>query len=183
MAGQAQPGRRLHDLLKTEALEVEETHRIQFGHDMQTSRKNVRKYSILLAVAFAASYVYSVVDILPKGGGAYRHRCERYNEELNGGVVKEYQGRKFRIEMCGTGGDSIQSNDAIELQVFDEKGELAAMRHFVVNWNESKLERGVEYHPDHITYYDESLQYDYKKTISMPPTTLDWIRARIPLLD
>ena len=32
-------------------------------------------------------------------------------------------------------------------------------------------------------YQDDSHEHDYKKTISMPPTTLDWIRARIPLLD
>lgn len=145
---------------------------------MQTPRKNLKKY--LIAVSFAIGVCMALFFVIT--APVNYDGCDYYTEKLNGGV-KEYQGRKFKFHLCGTGGDSMQSDDVIKLQVFDEKGDLVAMRHFVVNWIDSKLERGVEYHPDHITYYDESLDYDYKKNISMPPTTLDWIRARIPLLD
>lgn len=145
----------------------------------QTVRENLKANLIILfSIAFIIyGCMALLVTILPTAYG----RCDHYNEELNGGV-KEFQGEKFKINMCGTGGDDNQSNDEIRLQVFNEKGDLAALRHFVVHWD-SNFERRIEYHPDHITYYDASLEYNYIKTISMPPTALDWIRARIPLLD
>ncbi len=97
------------------------------------------------------------------------------------GGVKEYQGRKFKVHLCGIQvGD--HEPDAIKLQVFNEKGDLLALRHFRFE-RDTSSPMMLEYHPDHITYSDESLESDYKKTITMPPTTLDWIRARIPLLD
>ena len=110
-------------------------------------------------------------------------RCDYYSKHLNG-CVKEYQGQKFKVHMCGIGAGSYSNgNDEIRLQVFNEKGKLVALRHFGVHWDSLRL-RQLEYHSDHlIIYYDDDSDDDYKKTLSMPPTTLDWIRARIPLLD
>ena len=87
--------------------------------------------------------------------------------------------------MCGTGGEDsmlLYRPDEIRLQIFNQQGDLVALRHFAVNLG-SKPGGPPEYHPDHITYFDISSKRNFEKTISMPPTALDWIRARIPLLD
>ncbi len=147
----------------------------------QTVRENLKPNLILIssiALIIYACMALFLVIIFPIEYG----RCDYYNEHLNGGV-KEFKGQKFKINMCGTGGDQLQNNDEIRLQVFNEQGELVALRHFVVNWDENNFPNVLEYHSDHIVYFDRSAEEDFKKTIHMPPTALDWIRARIPLLD
>ena len=93
----------------------------------------------------------------------------------NGGII----GKLTKTDI-GNAPDSYV-DEKIRLQIFNEKGDLVALRHFAVN-RDSNPRGELEYHPDHITYYDRSAE-SYEKTIAMPPTTLDWIRARIPLLD
>lgn len=142
----------------------------------QAARK---KIPILLSVPFVIYACAAIfVPLLPTD----YDRCDYYNERLDGGV-REFLGKKYTVIMCGTGGDNRQSNDEIRLQVFSEQGELVAQRYFVVNWDESSPNRGIQYFPDHISYVDESLEKDFKKTIAMPPTIADWIRARLPLLN
>lgn len=148
----------------------------------QAIKENLKRWIIrFLSISFV---IYACLSLLVSISPDAYDRCDYYNKELNGGI-KEYQAQKFRVHMCGTGGHDSRFSyepDEIRLQVFNEKDELVAMRHFVVHWDTS-FDRRIKYYPDHITYHDESLEYDYKKTISMPPTTIDWIRARIPLLD
>lgn len=146
----------------------------------QVVRANLRKNLILLFFILSIIYAFMVLFVFIFHGSY--SRCDHYNKKLNGGI-KEFQGQKFKINMCGTGGDKIQNNDEIRLQVFNEKGDLLALRHFVVDWDTNSSSRGIHYHPNHLAYVDESLQSDFNKTITMPPTALDWIRARIPLLD
>ncbi|RAS38766.1 hypothetical protein [Paraburkholderia bryophila] len=107
-------------------------------------------------------------------------RCDLYSQRLNGGV-KILNGKIYKISLCGTGGDDMQSGDSIRLQVFSDAGVLLASRHFLVNWNENSP-NSLEYGPDRITYYDNNGRV-FEKHLFMPPTALDWMRARIPLLD
>ncbi|WCM17973.1 hypothetical protein NDK50_10750 [Paraburkholderia bryophila] len=107
-------------------------------------------------------------------------RCDLYSQKLNGGA-RILNGKNYKISLCGTGGDDMQSGDAIRLQVFSDAGVLLASRHFLVNWNENSP-NSLEYRPDRITYYDNNGRV-FEKHLFMPPTALDWVRARIPLLD
>lgn len=144
-------------------------------HPKQVLKKNLKKnififFSAVLVIAFLSALFAPDYD-----------RCDYYNQKLNGGV-KEFYGRKYQINMCGTGGDSTQSNDKIRIQILDEKGNLLALRYFVVNWNEGGLPIALEYHLDHITYFNFN-ENEAKKRISMPPSTLDWIKTRLPFLN
>ena len=148
----------------------------------QTFKGNLKK-NLIIFFSFAFTiYACMVlyVTLFPTEYG----RCDFYNEHLNGGV-KEFQGQKFRVHMCGAGGQHTYffvEDDEIRLQIFNEKGDLVALRHFGVNLD-AKPGGPPDYYPDHITYFDTSSKRNFEKTISIPPTTLDWIRARIPLLD
>lgn len=107
--------------------------------------------------------------------------CEKYSKQLNG-RERMYAGNKYRAVLCGRGPDQNLMNDHVRLQIFSQEGELLAERKFVVDWDTNKS-RLLEYHDNHITYYDASKEYDFEKTVSMPPTRFDWMRARIPLAD
>ncbi|WP_184000865.1 hypothetical protein [Paraburkholderia bryophila] len=107
-------------------------------------------------------------------------RCDFYSQKLSGGV-KIFDGKNYKVSLCGTGSDDMQSGDEIRLQVFSDTGVLLATRYFSVNWNES-FPNSLEYGPDRITYYDNNGR-DFKTHLFMPPTALDWVRARIPLLN
>lgn len=143
---------------------------------MQTIRKTVKYYRL----AAAPLIIYVCLAVLDTIFPIDYNRCDYYNERLNGGV-KEFQGQKYKINICGTGGDSMQNNDEVRLQVFNEKGDLLAVRHFVVHWD-TNFDRSLEYHPNNITYFDPTDKH-FEKTLTMPPTVLDWIRARLPLLN
>jgi hypothetical protein len=146
----------------------------------QAIKENLKRWIIrLLSISFVIYACLSLlVSILPD---AY-DRCDYYTEELNGGL-KEYQGQKFMVKLCGEDrhhGWFSDGNDEIWLEVLNEKGDLLAKRTFFVHWD-VYYNRKIEYHPDHLSYIDDSS--DKIKKLSMPPTILDWIRARIPLLD
>ena len=147
-----------------------------------TVRKNLKPN--LIIISSITFIIYAGMVLFAARFPTEYDRCDFYNKELGGGV-KEYQGRKFNVYLCGTddyNGRFEYIPDEIRLQVFNEKGDLLALRHFKVNWD-TNFPKVLKYHPDHITYFDISSKRNFEKTISMPPTTLDWIRARIPLLD
>ena len=141
---------------------------------------NLKAHIVILLSISAMSYVGMV--LFTTLFLANYDRCDYYNEYLDGGV-KEYQGQKFKVHMCRNAGHaSSDEYYEIRLQILNEKGELLALRHFAAHNGSSPKRLQIEYHPNHLVYYDDS-DDDYEKTLSMPPTTLDWIRARIPLLD
>lgn len=144
------------------------------GKQQQNLKKKVY---ILLSLPFI---IYACICLVAFLFPASYSRCDYYNQELNGGV-KEFNGKKYTVNLCGTGADNMGSGDEVRLQVLDEKGELLAIRHFTVNWNES-FPKVLEYSPDHITYYDNTGS-DFDKRISIPPTAADWVRARLPLFN
>ncbi len=147
----------------------------------QTIRENLSKnITVFLSIVFI---IYCCVTLLATIFPTVYGRCDYYNKELNGGVI-ESKGKRFNVNLCGTGDYDGKFNyrpDKIRLQIFNENGNLVAQRHFEVDWHMGS-QMVLEFHPDHITYYDFSAK-NFEKTISMPPTTIDWIRARIPLLD
>lgn len=143
---------------------------------MQRTGKNVKKAVtglVLLAVLIYASmclFVYIFPPQYPK--------CERYNDELNGGT-KMIGTVKYNVHMCGTGGDDNGNSDEVELKIISEQGELLAKRHFTVHWM-ANFHEPLEYRDGQIIYYDFSTQNNFKKTIAVPPTKIEWIRARLP---
>ncbi|RQS46062.1 hypothetical protein DID99_32630 [Burkholderia sp. Bp8986] len=104
-----------------------------------------------------------------------------YNDKLNGGV-KEFAGKKYTIDICGSGtnnnhffGDGM---DSVKLTISDSQGEILARRYYKVFWDGRPGHEQLMIGPDSITYQDDEKQKDY--TIAMPPATIDWIRARLP---
>ncbi|WP_288407122.1 hypothetical protein [uncultured Herbaspirillum sp.] len=77
-----------------------------------------------------------------------------YTQKLNGGL-NQFKDQRYRIEICGAGPNDSGNHDPIRLRVFDTDG---------------------------ISYFDFSSE-DPIKTLRMPPSLLDWLKARIPLLD
>lgn len=108
--------------------------------------------------------------------------CEKYTLSLNGGV-KVYQGKQYKIVLCGDGGDSNQNNDHIRMQIRNQSGSLLAQRRFVIDWDSPNAEKKLIYDNDRITYFDMSDENKSARVIAMPPAVSDWIRARIPLVD
>jgi hypothetical protein len=112
--------------------------------------------------------------------------CQRYdfNNSLNGGV-KVINGRRYTINICGSGindsyffGDGM---DSVQLQILNERGELLAERRYKVFWGGRPGHEPIVIGQDSITYQDDERQEGY--TIDMPPTTVDWIKARLPLFN
>lgn len=118
--------------------------------------------------------------------GGKNYDCQKYNytDQLNGGV-KDFQGRKYAIKICGSGvnnshffGDSM---DAVELTITNEQGELLAKRHYKVFWDGQPGHEPLTIRATSIIYQDDDKQVDH--SIAMPPTVIDWIRARVPILN
>lgn len=147
----------------------------------QEFMKMVPSFIIWLSVLLMISVVLS------NSVNASKFDCENYNynNKLNGGV-KEFNGKKYTVNICGSGGSDSHffgdGLDAVQLTVLDEHGTLLAKRHYKVFWNGLPGHEPVGVERDRLTYYDDEEQ-DKLRTISMPPDWLDWIRARIPLID
>ena len=129
----------------------------------------------------AALIIYGIIFVIDKRFPDRFYNCERDTQDVRGGI-KVYDGRKYNIVLCGTGGDENFMGDEIRLQVFSENRELLAQRRFVVNWI-TNFPRELEYGSDYVIYYDASQQSNFEHRISMPPTWWDWVRARLPLLN
>jgi hypothetical protein len=109
--------------------------------------------------------------------------CEKYNynDKLNGGV-KEFNGKKYTINICGGGvnnshffGDSM---DSVQLTITDEQGQLLAKRRYKVFWDAQPGHEPLIIGKNSITYQDDDKQTEH--TVDIPPTFLDWIRSRLP---
>ncbi|WP_157377902.1 hypothetical protein [Burkholderia ubonensis] len=143
-------------------------------------KMKIRLKSKLLIIISLPIIAYTCVNLFDFLLPIQYGRCDFYTQKLHGGV-RRINGQKYTINLCGTGGDSMQSGDEIRLQVFSENGRLLAQRHFTVNWNET-FPNALEYSTDHITYYDNNGK-GMESTISIPPTATDWLRARLPFLN
>ncbi|WP_024696454.1 hypothetical protein [Pseudomonas avellanae] len=111
--------------------------------------------------------------------------CQSYNhtEKLNGGTKIFADNKKLMINICGAGvNNSLLNGDGMErirLTIFDDQGELLARRYYKVFWDGQPGHEPLKVSENSITYQDDKEQTDY--TITVPPTRLEWIRARLPL--
>lgn len=112
--------------------------------------------------------------------------CQRfdYNAELNGGI-KQVDGRTYIVNICGSGsqhgGFFADQNEQIKIVVADAHGSTLATRLSFVFWGGRPGDEPIEVRNGKLTYFDASDRYDGMRSISLPPTTLDWIAARIPI--
>ncbi|ACT49660.1 hypothetical protein [Methylovorus glucosotrophus] len=106
-------------------------------------------------------------------------KCDLYTEEMNGGI-HTFQGQQYNIKLCGLKRGIDPSNihyDEIRLAVYSMQGELLAERYFEFNWELRELEYGNDY-----LIYADGGGAGFETRMAMPPTRLDWIRARLPRL-
>lgn len=129
--------------------------------------------------------IFSVANFIEENGDVTDCQKYNYNEKLNGGV-KEFNGKKYTINICGSGvnnghffGDSM---DTVQLTVLNEQGKLLAKRHYKVFWDGQPGHEPIAIEKDRLTYYDDKDQ-DGQRTIAIPPTFIDLIRARLPLIN
>lgn len=154
---------------------------------MPTVRADVRKLLKLALVAGAGIIlmIAGVAVFFLRGNHDYID-CQRhnYNSRLNGGV-KIFDGKKYAINICGSGVNSSHffgnSMDVVELTVADDRGEVLAKRRYKVFWEGQPGHEPLTIGQNSISYQDDEEQAEH--TIAMPPTTLDWIRARVPFFD
>lgn len=109
------------------------------------------------------------------------HRCDLYTDVMNGGI-RTFNGASYNIVICGLNGIIQPENfqhDEVRLRVFSMEGELLAERYFSPELAMGSPITPLEYEKDHLVYYTEN-QLDASKRLAMPPTRLDWIRARLP---
>lgn len=112
--------------------------------------------------------------------------CQRfnYNAKLNGGV-KQIDGTTYIVNICGSGrsgnGLFADQNEQVKIVVADAHGSTLATRLFFVFWSGRPGNDPIEIHDGKLIYFDASDAYDSTRTISMPPSTMDWVAARIPI--
>ena len=147
----------------------------------KTFKGNLKKNLIILF--FFAFTIYACVVLFVTLFPTEYGRCDFYNAPttLNAGI-REINGTTYKVQVCGTAGnDQDGTDDELELQLFSKEGELLAKRHYSVNWYASSgYHEPLQYNKDSITYTDS---HQNEGKISVPPTKIDWIRARILLLD
>lgn len=111
--------------------------------------------------------------------------CQRfiYNVRMNGGI-KQVDGTTYIVNICGSGahgnGLSANQNEQVKLVVTDAHGTTLASRLFFVFWDGRPGEESIRIRDDRLIYFDASDEYDSMRSISMPPSAIDWIAARIP---
>ena len=108
-------------------------------------------------------------------GTTYRH-CDDYTDHFDGGL-HEIAGQTYGIRICGKGRQWVEDgSDEAVFQVYNMAGELLAERHFIPRWGRQIW--SLEYESNRILYYNDGGPY-WAASLNMPPTWLDWIRARL----
>lgn len=135
---------------------------------------------IIWAVAFLCSstYLYNLF---------HETDCQQYsyNNKLNGGP-KEIGGKTYIFNVCGGVHDSHflgDGLDRVQLTITDEQGAVLAKRHYKIMWGDTLGHQPLLINRNSISYFDDTNSYAEQRTITMPPTILDWIGARVPLLN
>lgn len=88
-----------------------------------------------------------------------------------------YQGEPYRVTVCGDGSGINGASDSIKISVYGPDGDLVAARRFEINFLGSV--HPLAYKPEGIEYWDDE---EGPVIIPMPPTGVDWIKARIPAI-
>jgi hypothetical protein len=106
--------------------------------------------------------------------------CEAYTKMMNGGI-QTFQRRTLNIRLCGLlnhGPVDPTYSDEARLQVFSMDGELLVER-FLEPLTGMHYGLQLEYGNDYLIYNDGQGS-GFQTKMAMPPTKLDWIRARLP---
>lgn len=72
-------------------------------------------------------------------------------------------------------------NEQVKLVITDANGSTLATRLFFVFWDGRPGEDSIKIRDGKLIYFDASDQYDSMRSISLPPTLIDWVAARIPI--
>ncbi|WP_244135760.1 hypothetical protein [Burkholderia seminalis] len=112
--------------------------------------------------------------------------CQRfnYNAKLNGGT-KQVDGTTYIVNICGSGGGRANGffanqNEQVKIVVANAHGSTLATRLFFVFWGGWPGAEPIEIRDGKLIYFDAADQYDSTRSISLPPTAIDWVTARIP---
>lgn len=107
-----------------------------------------------------------------------------YNNQLNGGS-KEFNGKRYELNICGSGVNNSHffgsTYDTVTLFITDEQGQLLAKRDFKVFWEGQPGHVPLKIGKESIIYQDDESQTEH--AVTMPPGSLEWIRARIPMIN
>lgn len=136
---------------------------------------------IFFLIGFVASVPYVFWLILMRPEPTDYFRCDLYSNIMNGGI-KSFNGKSYNIVICGLNGIIQPENfqhDEVQLRVFSMDGELLAERYFSPELAMGSPITPLEYGNNYLVYYTEDQLNAYKK-MTIPPTKLDWIRARLP---
>jgi hypothetical protein len=140
-------------------------------------RKPLKWTFVALAIVVTAVIIGSAASNLFDNTDCQQYN---YNNKLNGGV-KIFNNKKYNVNVCGSGvnnsmisGDSM---DVVQLTITDEPGNVLAKRRYKVFWEGQPGHAPLIIGNDSITYQDDEKQKDY--TVTMPPTFLDRIRAKV----
>ena len=110
--------------------------------------------------------------------------CALYNYDGKlGGGTKTIQKRDYVVTLCGNGGGRSHffgdSLERVRLTISDTQGQLLARRYYSVFWDALPGHQPIELEQNRIVYYDDDDKSDSRRTIAMPPSLIDWIRARV----
>ena len=106
--------------------------------------------------------------------------CDLYTKEMNGGI-RTFQGKSYKVVLCGLDGrfDMAETRyDEVWLRVFSMDGELLAERYFSPLLGMGDFGLHLKYGDDYLAY--ETEDEGPTRKIEMPPTRLEWLRARLP---
>lgn len=115
------------------------------------------------------------VALLYNAEGRYR-QCDKISEWLNAKSVA-YQGKTYRVMLCGDGAGIKGNLESVKLSVYAPDGGLVAVRRFSVDFLGTVYP--LKYKPKGIEYLDDDKGF---VIIPLPPTREDWIKARIPAI-
>ncbi|KVU39596.1 hypothetical protein WK68_14235 [Burkholderia ubonensis] len=152
-------------------------------------RRNIGHFSrakrVVLAIVtlgfLAVVYLFSVRRITTDDTDCQRFN---YNAKLNGGI-KQVDGTTYLVNICGSGGRGnglfADQNEQVKIVVADAHGSTLATRVFFVFWGGRPGNEPIEIRDGKLIYFDASDEYDGTRSISIPPTAIDWVAARMPI--
>ncbi len=145
------------------------------------SRAKRAGVAIVTLIFFAFVYLVGFRGIMIDGTDCQRFN---YNVRMNGGV-KQVDGTTYIVNICGSGVRSNSfwgdQNEQVKLVVSDVHGSTLATRLFFVFWDGRPGEDSTIIRKNKLIYFDASDEDDSERSISLPPTTFDWVVARIPI--
>jgi hypothetical protein len=136
---------------------------------------------LLVYIPFTIHHILTVPVKELSGYSGYAF-CEYFTNKMEGGW-REFQGKKYKLQMCGSAiyEPAYRVNAVghkIRLAVFDESGDLRALGYFTT---EHENYFPIEISENSIEYGDWA-DSDNDRIIKMPPSKLEWIRARLPFI-